>query len=245
MNNYQKQLMERISSIKLISKTGEEGLARIDGNSLILRQNENYHITKYSLSIESTSIESIVINDKEYKSKANRIEAQIDFDEPVKKVTIRFKMDLADPLEFITKYEFADKAAYDVKDADMRRQNILEILKLKCRTGFDNAQLYWKSNPPKASKLTILLYAIIEDQDHVPMRYLMKEIKPANNEYYVSAIDLPYGHYSFLFTIEFDGGLNVEEEIGFTIANPFNRIEKKMDNLSGTVAASGKNTVCI
>ena len=73
----------------------------------------------------------------------------------------------------------------------------------------------------------------------------MKEIKPANNEYYVSAIDLPYGHYSFLFTIEFDGGLNVEEEIGFTIANPFNRIEKKMDNLSGTVAASGKNTVCI
>ncbi len=246
MNAIQKQLLGKITSIKLIGQNEKNGEASIIDETLKLTQNEDYHITSYELIIESTSIETAESGEKQYQSKDGTINIPVDFNQPITSITFEFKMDLAEPITLPIACVVADKEAYDAKDVSIQRKKKLEALCLNVRTGFDTAHLYWKQALTDGEKPLIELYAVNRntttgEQDD----YFMKLVSVMEGNCYASATNLPHGEYCFVFkVIKKDETMFLETRLNFKITDQFDAINKKLDALGGVVRASGRHVVC-
>lgn len=212
MDKYQK------FAIKRVIIKGDKTLKSLvwDYKKIIVKQNENYNLTKYTILIQHASIIKIeyFIGDVMYC--ATRVDEyqhsiEIDFNKRITFIRLYFVEKVVEPIDIEIEYEEADKLAYDKKIEEEHKKNLTEKAKVVVKTGNSLINVTFQPVNTSFAYSKVELYAItgdkVVDNKHINEYQLMAKYKTDENVYFHSITGLAYGKYAVIL-IEYDSENN-------------------------------------
>lgn len=206
MDQYQNYLYERISIYP--NRDSENRLSDFQNgkNKIILTQNENYNITKYTIFIASVAISKVeyLVGKKYMQVLANEpytYALELDFAKKAKEVKIHFKYDVADPIIIPIEYIEADKEKYDAKVAEEHKKELKAKANVRVNTGDSIITVTFKSVSEQYAFSEVELHTITKIS---PNEYqFMAKYKINEGVYFHSMPQLAYGSYAVVL-IQYD-----------------------------------------
>ena len=218
MNKYQKFFLKEDAYIDCfalgsdincsLDRTLENGVVRI-------KQNEDISIKEYTLA-SRYPFDYLCENEWRKSSKMeNRVWqiAKFDWAVPIEKVRFLVDNEFVEALEINIEYEFADVEAYDKKQEQKRKNDLIEKASIKHSTGADLVNIYFQPCSSDYIRTEIALY-----RDGL----MLSKYKVDEESFFKSIGGLAYGTYSFIVT-QFDKSDNLlleTEHIEFTVKAP-------------------------
>ena len=218
MNNYQKYFLKEDAYIDCfalgsdincsLDRTLENGVVRI-------KQNEDISIKEYTLA-SRYPFDYLCENEWRKSSKMeNRVWqiAKFDWAVPIEKVRFLVDNEFVEALEINIEYEFADVEAYDKKQEQKRKNDLIEKASIKHSTGADLVNIYFQPCSSDYIRTEIALY-----RDGL----MLSKYKVDEESFFKSIGGLAYGTYSFIVK-QFDKSDNLlleTEHIEFTVKAP-------------------------
>ena len=218
MNKYQKYFLKEDAYIDCfalgsdincsLDRTLENGVVRI-------KQNEDISIKEYTLA-SRYPFDYLCENEWRKSSKMeNRVWqiAKFDWAVPIEKVRFLVDNEFVEALEINIEYEFADVEAYDKKQEQKRKNDLIEKASIKHSTGADLVNIYFQPCSSDYIRTEIALY-----RDGL----MLSKYKVDEESFFKSIGGLAYGTYSFIVT-QFDKSDNLlleTEHIEFTVKAP-------------------------
>lgn len=217
MNKYQMSLINRTQFDFKSSECCRENMVLKD-DSIFLKQNPDYSITKYILFIDNPNIESCLVDDIKFEGKGGVFQIPIDFDKKWKTIKFIFVKNLADSCTLNLIYVEADKKAYDAKVEAERISGYKKNMNLTCRTGFELVNVFWNNACELSEKTIIKLVAI--ESDELEMR--VEERALSKDVCYQVFDKLAYGIYKiYLSQLDLKNNEIITDTLKFEIVNPF------------------------
>ena len=218
MNKYQKYFLKEDAYIDCfalgsdincsLDRTLQNGVVRI-------KQNEDISIKEYTLASRHP-FDYLCENEwrKSYKME-NRVWqiAKFDCAVPIEKVRFLVDNEFVEALEINIEYEFADVEAYDKKQEQKRKNDLIEKASIKHSTGADLVNIYFQPCSSDYIRTEIALY-----RDGL----MLSKYKVDEESFFKSIGGLAYGTYSFIVK-QFDKSDNLlleTEHIEFTVKAP-------------------------
>ncbi|MBR3890619.1 MAG: hypothetical protein IKJ30_00930 [Bacilli bacterium] len=199
MDKYQSYLYEYISIYP--NRDGENKLSdyQKEKNKIILTQNENYNITKYTIYIASLAISKVeyLVGKKYIKAETNNpytYSIELDFTKKSKQIKIYFKYDIADPLIIPIEYIESDKEKYDAKVIKEYKNTLKKKANVKVNTGDGIINVTFQPVSKSFSYSKVELYT---------QNQLMAKYKTSKDVYFCSITGLAYGYYEIIL-IQYD-----------------------------------------
>ena len=218
MNKYQKYFLKEDAYIDCfalgsdincsLDRTLENGVVRI-------KQNEDISIKEYTLA-SRYPFDYLCENEWRKSSKMeNRVWqiAKFDWAVPIEKVRFLVDNEFVEALEINIEYEFADVEAYDKKQEQKRKNDLIEKASIKHSTGADLVNIYFQPCSSDYIRTEIALY-----RDGL----MLSKYKVDEESFFKSIGGLAYGTYSFIVK-QFDKSDNLlleTEHIEFTVKAP-------------------------
>lgn len=218
MNKYQKYFLKEDAYIDCfalgsdincsLDRTLENGVVRI-------KQNEDISIKEYTLA-SRYPFDYLCENEWRKSSKMeNRVWqiAKFDWAVPIEKVRFLVDNEFVEALEINIEYEFADVEAYNKKQEQKRKNDLIEKASIKHSTGADLVNIYFQPCSSDYIRTEITLY-----RDGL----MLAKYKVDEESFFKSIGGLAYGTYSFVVK-QFDKNDNLlleTEHIEFTIKAP-------------------------
>ncbi len=218
MNNYQKYFLKEDAYIDCfalgsdincsLDRTLENGVVRI-------KQNEDISIKEYTLA-SRYPFDYLCENEWRKSSKMeNRVWqiAKFDWAVPIEKVRFLVDNEFVEALEINIEYEFADVEAYNKKQEQKRKNDLIEKASIKHSTGADLVNIYFQPCSSDYIRTEIALY-----RDGL----MLAKYKVDEESFFKSIGGLAYGTYSFVVK-QFDKNDNLlleTEHIEFTVKAP-------------------------
>ena len=218
MNKYQKYFLKEDAYIDCfalgsdincsLDKTLENGVVRI-------KQNEDISIKEYTLA-SRYPFDYLCENEWRKSSKMeNRVWqiAKFDWSVPIEKVRFLVDNEFVEALEINIEYEFADVEAYNKKQEQKRKNDLIERASIKHSTGADLVNIYFQPCSSDYIRTEIALY-----RDGL----MLAKYKVDEESFFKSIGGLAYGTYSFIVK-QFDRNDNLlleTEHIEFTLKSP-------------------------
>lgn len=236
MNKYQKYFLKEDAYIDCfalgsdincsLDRTLQNGVVRI-------KQNEDISIKEYTLASRHP-FDYLCENEwrKSYKME-NRVWqiAKFDWAVPIEKVRFLVDNEFVEALEINIEYEFADVEAYNKKQEQKRKNDLIEKASIKHSTGADLVNIYFQ---PCCSDYEYTEIYLFIPQDYVtvggphgPVKkpsswQLFKKCKVPSEDFYKSINGLAYGTYAYVIK-QFDKKDNLlleTEYIEFSLKAP-------------------------
>jgi hypothetical protein len=194
MNKYQEFLLEkyvRIFVYKELKSDEAKYSSHIENGSFELKQDDNYHITKYSIGIFGLPVLHVELNGQKYKPNENGLtRLELDFEDQCKELVLYAKDDIIEPIHVSIIYTSADKSAYDAKLAAESRAALRAALVKKASIGVGTGEslitVRFKPVSDAYAYSKVELYS--ENQ-------LMAKFKTDEDVFFKSITDLAYGVY--------------------------------------------------
>ena len=218
MNKYQKYFLKEDAYIDCfalgsdincsLDRTLENGVVRI-------KQNEDISIKEYTLA-SRYPFDYLCENEWRKSSKMeNRVwqTAKFDWSVPIEKVRFLVDNEFVEALEINIEYEFADVEAYNKKQEQKRKNDLIEKASIKHSTGADLVNIYFQPCSSDYIRTEIALY-----RDGL----MLSKYKVDEESFFKSIGGLAYGTYSFIVK-QFDKSDNLlleTEHIEFTVKAP-------------------------
>ena len=218
MNKYQKYFLKEDAYIDCfalgsdincsLDRTLENGVVRI-------KQNEDISIKEYTLA-SRYPFDYLCENEWRKSSKMeNRVWqiAKFDWAVPIEKVRFLVDNEFVEALEINIEYEFADVEAYNKKQEQKRKNDLIEKALIKHSTGADLVNIYFQPCSSDYIRTEIALY-----RDGL----MLSKYKVDEESFFKSIGGLAYGTYSFIVK-QFDKSDNLlleTEHIEFTVKAP-------------------------
>ena len=218
MNKYQKYFLKEDAYIDCfalgsdincsLDRTLENGVVRI-------KQNEDISIKEYTLA-SRYPFDYLCENEWRKSSKMeNRVWqiAKFDWSVPIEKVRFLVDNEFVEALEINIEYEFADVEAYNKKQEQKRKNDLIEKASIKHSTGADLVNIYFQPCSSDYIRTEIALY-----RDGL----MLAKYKVDEESFFKSIGGLAYGTYSFIVK-QFDKSDNLlleTEHIEFTVKAP-------------------------
>lgn len=218
MNKYQKYFLKEDAYIDCfalgsdincsLDRTLENGVVRI-------KQNEDISIKEYTLA-SRYPFDYLCENEWRKSSKMeNRVWqiAKFDWSVPIEKVRFLVDNEFVEALEINIEYEFADVEAYNKKQEQKRKNDLIEKASIKHSTGADLVNIYFQPCSSDYIRTEIALY-----RDGL----MLAKYKVDEESFFKSIGGLAYGTYSFIVK-QFDRNDNLlleTEHIEFTLKSP-------------------------
>ena len=218
MNKYQKYFLKEDAYIDCfalgsdincsLDRTLENGVVRI-------KQNEDISIKEYTLA-SRYPFDYLCENEWRKSSKMeNRVWqiAKFDWTVPIEKVRFLVDNEFVEALEINIEYEFADVEAYNKKQEQKRKNDLIEKASIKHSTGADLVNIYFQPCSSDYIRTEIALY-----RDGL----MLAKYKVDEESFFKSIGGLAYGTYSFVVK-QFDKNDNLlleTEHIEFTVKAP-------------------------
>ena len=218
MNKYQKYFLKEDAYIDCfalgsdincsLDRTLENGVVRI-------KQNEDISIKEYTLA-SRYPFDYLCENEWRKSSKMeNRVWqiAKFDWSVPIEKVRFLVDNEFVEALEINIEYEFADVEAYNKKQEQKRKNDLIEKASIKHSTGADLVNIYFQPCSSDYIRTEIVLY-----RDGL----MLSKYKVDEESFFKSIGGLAYGTYSFIVK-QFDKSDNLlleTEHIEFTVKAP-------------------------
>ena len=218
MNKYQKYFLKEDAYIDCfalgsdincsLDRTLENGVVRI-------KQNEDISIKEYTLA-SRYPFDYLCENEWRKSSKMeNRVWqiAKFDWSVPIEKVRFLVDNEFVEALEINIEYEFADVEAYNKKQEQKRKNDLVEKASIKHSTGADLVNIYFQPCSSDYIRTEIALY-----RDGL----MLSKYKVDEESFFKSIGGLAYGTYSFIVK-QFDRNDNLlleTEHIEFTLKSP-------------------------
>ena len=215
MNKYQKYFLKEDAYIDCfalgsdincsLDRTLENGVVRI-------KQNEDISIKEYTLA-SRYPFDYLCENEWRKSSKMeNRVWqiAKFDWSVPIEKVRFLVDNEFVEALEINIEYEFADVEAYNKKQEQKRKNDLIEKALIKHSTGADLVNIYFQPCSSDYIRTEITLY-----RDGL----MLAKYKVGEESFFKSIGGLAYGTYSFIVK-QFDRNDNLlleTEHIEFTL----------------------------
>ena len=218
MNKYQKYFLKEDAYIDCfalgndincsLDRTLENGVVRI-------KQNEDISIKEYTLA-SRYPFDYLCENEWRKSSKMeNRVWqiAKFDWSVPIEKVRFLVDNEFVEALEINIEYEFADVEAYNKKQEQKRKNDLIEKASIKHSTGADLVNIYFQPCSSDYIRTEIALY-----RDGL----MLSKYKVDEESFFKSIGGLAYGTYSFVVK-QFDkNGLFAAMEIGLIWLDKYN-----------------------
>lgn len=129
----------------------------LNDNSIVIKQDENYNITKYYLRFQNT-VSKAIFDGREYElSSQQLITIPLDFNAKVNKITIEFN-GVVDPITIPIKFIDADKHAFDEKVKAAREKEFETKAQIKIATGVDLVNVYFQLCDDSCEKTIVELW---------------------------------------------------------------------------------------
>ena len=129
----------------------------LNDNSIVIKQDEDYNITKYYLKFKNT-VSKAIFDGMEYKTLSqNSIIIPLDFNAKVNEITIEFN-GVVDPITIPIKFIDADKHAFDEKVKAAREKEFETKAQIKIATGVDLVNVYFQPCDDSCEKTIIELW---------------------------------------------------------------------------------------
>lgn len=218
MNKYQKYFLKEDAYIDCfalgseincsLDRTLENGVVRI-------KQNEDISIKEYTLA-SRYPFDYLCENEWRKSSKMeNRVWqiAKFDWSVPIEKVRFLVDNEFVEALEINIEYEVADVEAYNKKQEQKRKNDLIEKASIKHSTGADLVNIYFQPCSSDYIRTEIALY-----RDGL----MLAKYKVDEESFFKSIGGLAYGIYSFIVK-QFDRNDNLlleTEHIEFTLKSP-------------------------
>ena len=218
MNKYQKYFLKEDAYIDCfalgsdincsLDRTLENGVVRI-------KQNEDISIKEYTLA-SRYPFDYLCENEWRKSSKMENRAWQIakfDWAVPIEKVRFLVDNEFVEALEINIEYEFADVEAYNKKQEQKRKNDLIEKASIKHSTGADLVNIYFQPCSSDYIRTEIALY-----RDGL----MLSKYKVDEESFFKSIGGLAYGTYSFIVK-QFDRNDNLlleTEHIEFTLKSP-------------------------
>jgi len=218
MNKYQKYFLKEDAYIDCfalgsdincsLDRTLENGVVRI-------KQNEDISIKEYTLA-SRYPFDYLCENEWRKSSKMENRAWQIakfDWAVPIEKVRFLVDNEFVEALEINIEYEFADVEAYNKKQEQKRKNDLIEKASIKHSTGADLVNIYFQPCSSDYIRTEIALY-----RDGL----MLSKYKVDEESFFKSIGGLAYGTYSFIVK-QFDKSDNLlleTEHIEFTVKAP-------------------------
>lgn len=218
MNKYQKYFLKEDAYIDCfasgsdincsLDRTLENGVVRI-------KQNEDISIKEYTLA-SRYPFDYLCENEWSKSSKMeNRVWqiAKFDWAVPIEKVRFLVDNEFVEALEINIEYEFADVEAYNKKQEQKRKNDLIEKASIKHSTGADLVNIYFQPCSSNYIRTEIALY-----RDGL----MLAKYKVDEESFFKSIGGLAYGTYSFIVK-QFDKNDNLlleTEHIEFALKAP-------------------------
>ena len=218
MNKYQKYFLKEDAYIDCfalgsdincsLDRTLENGVVRI-------KQNEDISIKEYTLA-SRYPFDYLCENEWRKSSKMeNRVWqiAKFDWSVPIEKVRFLVDNEFVEALEINIEYEVADVEAYNKKQEQKRKNDLIEKASIKHSTGADLVNIYFQPCSSDYIRTEIALY-----RDGL----MLAKYKVDEESFFKSIGGLAYGTYSFIVK-QFDKSDNLlleTEHIEFTVKAP-------------------------
>ena len=194
MNVYQNVILSRAK----ISTRDSGATITLSNGVIILKQNENAYIEKYSVVLELPTISSLKVADKEIENKCGKFEFILDFANKVKEVYITFVDGIADPATLQVNYQESSKEVWDEKMRIKNQKVLTEKAKVKVSTGDGVINVNFQPVNDSFSYSKVVLYAV-SGSDY----QLMAKYKTPEDVYFHSISGLAYGTYAIVL-VEYD-----------------------------------------
>lgn len=231
MNKYQEFALTQTKYVVYEDAEGKRPVnkknewANASSGKIIIKQSDNYNITKYYLRIDGYSIKAVIVNGKEADIRFTDSHPspliEVDFNNKIKEITIVYR-DVVEPIVLPVEFIETDINIYD----EQIQREINAAIKPEHKTGNDLVNIYWNLVNDKVEVVKINLYAESNGEMRLIGRYKEEEAM------FKSITGLAYGKFCYEI-IEFDG---VGNEVGRT---------EKISFILSAPNYGGKNTVTI
>lgn len=240
MDIYQSNLLSR-GTFSFVSELGEEKI--VVNDTITLYQNENYKAGNYKVLLSNSSVSAVLYNGKEYTlSKDGKFIIDIDLSNAGNVLTIVFKNGVADDCTLPLKIVFADKSAFDEKEAEAFKQQLIANVCLNVANGVDLLNIFWKKAHDSVTKSIVKVF-FVASNEQFPV--LEKEA----DTYFIPVCGLAFGHY-LVIVEEYDskGKLVVTTSCSVQLKDIYSDLKttlgQKLDDVKGMVKATGPHFVC-
>ncbi len=213
MDKYQRFAYEKINVNEVVKEESEKLESLIKENeSIILKQNENYNIIKYVISLTDYCISKVeyLLGDKwllaEKDDKFQHF-IPIDFSNKTSKIKIYIDKDLAEPIEVPLEFLEADKSKYNEKMAVEHREKQTKIVNLQLKSGIDLINVLFKPVNETYSYSIIELYNCVETNREKSYE-IMGKYKTQEGFNFHSITGLAFGSYAIIL-IQYDSKTNI------------------------------------
>ena len=176
MNKYQEFVKNNIQFVLFLDSElkefyGSESWQNI-GDEFVLKQAEDYNITKYYVMFNGATIDSVTYKGKEYKVSSDNprnrpfIIICLDFNDKQKELVFNSRAvdSFSVPLKFID----VDHEIHDSKVAKEQQDKLAEKAKIKISTGADLVNVYFQPCSDNYGKTEIELYLANGNYSHAP-----------------------------------------------------------------------------
>jgi len=167
------------------------------GDKIVLKQIEDITVKKYFLFLHNDTIEEIyIIKNKTQESALQKFGEgvtafglQLDFDNKIDNIIIKFKLNLADSLIVPIEYVEADKEKYYAKQAQQKKDELLKTASIKHSTGNDLVNIYFQPCCDEYERTEINLF---KDNQ------MLAKYKVDDGVFFKSINGLAYGTYEYV-----------------------------------------------
>ena len=203
MNVYQNVILSKAK----LSVNDSGASIRLENGRIILKQNENAYIETYNIVLESPTINSLKVADKEVVKKFNSFEFTLDFANKVKEIYITFVDGIADPAILKVDYIESSKEAWDEKMRIENQKVLTEKANVKVNTGDSIINVTFQPVNDSFSYSKVELYTIsgtkVVNNKTENEYQLMAKYKTPEDVYFHSISGLAYGTYAIVL-VEYD-----------------------------------------
>ena len=221
---------EEITDNNRTDKPGSGNMSSLgETNSFVIKQDEDYRITRYYLRIAGTTVQKAIFNGKEYcqqkigTSSYPAIIIPVDFSNQVEEIEIHFK-EVLDPVKVPLNYIESDRAAFDKKIEETQRKDLIDKSCIKIATGADLVNIYFTPASDDYESAKIELYIAVGrfEQHHGSVihegcvEHLIARYKVDEGMFFKSITGLAKGVYGIkIIQLDGSGKTIVESDIEF------------------------------
>ena len=205
MDKYQEYLFGKLNISSQSEPTNREREFSFRDGKITIRQNDDYHITKYNIRVFHPALDEIWTLYKDKKQvgkKVNKTKEDVkiltlDFNRKASSLFISFKNNLANPIEIPIDYIDADKSAWDAKMDKEHKEHLASIVNIKIISGDSLIDVLYNPLNDKYSYCEITLYYAYTKQGEKTKSYqLMGNFQSEKGKFYIPIINLGYSSYA-------------------------------------------------
>ena len=150
------------SETRVDSKNGNWSCILETDGKIIVKQDDNYNITKYFIRFQPT-IDKAIVNGKDYvpqmigTSSYLSVVIPVDFENPIKEIILSFN-GVIEPMTIPVEFVAADRKIFDDKMEKERQTNLAQLACIKVSTSDDLVNIYFQPCSDNYKKTIIELY---------------------------------------------------------------------------------------